>query len=245
MKMVVPGTDVSSSQKAVELAHKYEDVYAAVGIHPHHVFEMLGDREWHEKNDLEQIDSLMLDKKVVAVGEVGMDRHVYEKTKYAQYQISPEFIELQKDLLSRQIEFAIRYGKSLILHNREAKKEVLTILKNVWDKKLETKTVFHCCEADSELLEFAKKHKIFIGVDGDLTYGQEKQEFIKEVPLSMLVLETDAPFLLPEPLRSQKKYPNEPANLNFIAMEVARVKGEKLEEVQKITFNNSCLLFSL
>ena len=228
-QIVIPGTDVPTSQKAVEIAGKYEGVYAAVGIHPHHVFDMITKNEngktknYNEKLKaiLFEIETLILERKVVAVGEVGMDKHVYEMTKYPSYQISDEFIELQKELFRAQIKLAIQHNKSLILHNREAKKEFLQTLRESWDEKLSGRTVFHCCEPDPELLRFAVEYDIFIGVDGDVTYNLEKQSFVKTIPIERLVLETDSPFLLPEPLRSQKKYPNLPQNIPLIAEYIA------------------------
>ncbi|MBI4226565.1 TatD family hydrolase, partial [Candidatus Roizmanbacteria bacterium] len=211
---VVPGTDIDTSKKAVEIAKKYDGVYAAVGIHPHHIylyqtsnFKYQKDR-FNIKNktmshpgfisprltrfqdrlskkqmlnqvqhDILRIEKLLTNPRVVAVGEVGVDRHYYNKTKYADYRIDESFIGLQKEFLRRQIELAIKYDKSLILHNREAKKDLLDILLEVWSEKLEGKTVFHCCEPDfvetghaPSLLHFAKKHNIYIGVDGDVTY---------------------------------------------------------------------------
>jgi TatD DNase family protein len=133
----------------------------------------------------------------------------------------------------------------LILHNREAKEDVLKILRDMWDYKLESRSVFHCCEPDEELLEFAKTHKMFLGVDGDITYYPEKQEFIKKVPLEMLVLETDAPFLLPEPLKTQKLYPNEPKNMKITAEYIAKLRRIDVEEVVRVTMRNACKLFDI
>ena len=183
--------------------------------------------------------------KVIAVGEVGLDNHTYDNTVYKDYQVDSRFLELQKELFQKQIELAIRYKKSLILHNREAKDDFLQILWEKWVTRLEDKTVFHCCEPDETLLAFAKENKIFIGVDGDVTYSKEKQEFIKKVPVEMLVLETDSPFLLPEPLRSQKKYPNEPANISIIYKFISQLCAVNIEDLQKTTTDNAHRLFSL
>lgn len=237
--VVIPGTDVPTSQKAIEIAEKYEGVYAAVGIHPHHVYKL------KIKEELQKITQLITHKKVVAIGEVGLDRHVYENTKYADYQVSDEFIKLQKEILITQIELAVQYHKSLILHNREAKNDLLPILADVWDNRLKGRVVFHCCEPDNELLQFAKKNSIFIGVDGDVTYDVTKQEFVKQVPLEMLVLETDSPYLLPEPLRSQKKYPNKPENLVFISDFIAQVKKIGVDKLRKVTTENGKVLFNI
>jgi len=95
------------------------------------------------------------------------------------------------------------------------------------------------------LLIFAKNHKVFIGVDGDVTYDKAKQDFIRQVPLEMLVVETDSPFILPEPLLSEKKYPNEPANIQLIVREVASLKGETVEKIIELTTENGKSLFGL
>ncbi len=145
--------------------------------------------------------------------------------------------------MRRQITLALLHNKRLILHNRQAKADLLAVLDSVWDRKLEGRTVLHCCEPDLELLDFAKEHKIYIGVDGDITYDSAKADFIVSVPLNILVLETDSPYLLPEPLRSQKKFPNTPVNLELIAQKVADVQHISVDEVKKITTNNAMALF--
>jgi len=194
--IIVPGTDIETSKRAVEIAERFEGVYAAVGIHPHHVYELFlevrhrvfsstsppkgGSPKSLTKKQVSTLLYLLKNPKVVAIGEVGIDKHNYQKTKHQDYKVDEAFVELQKIFLIEQIKLAIKYNKSLILHNREAKKDMLGLLESVWDKKLEGRTVFHCCEPDFELLEFAKKHKMFIGVDGDITYYKEKQEFIKD-----------------------------------------------------------------
>ena len=277
-QIVIPGTDVATSEKAVAIAEKYEGVYAAVGIHPHHVFEIYSEssipkffigKQQTEKNlisslskiqkqndvipaeagihsDLNQIEQLLSHPKVVAIGEVGIDRHIYQKTKYPDYKIEEEFVELQKKVLIEQIKLANKYKKALIIHNREAKKDVLEILNTYYLILNTVPAVFHCCEPDPELLDFAKKHKMFIGVDGDITYYKEKQEFIKTVPLEMLVLETDSPFLNPEPLRKNEGgTKNEPKNIPLIAEFVAKLKGVAVEEVAEKTTNNARKLFSV
>jgi len=132
-----------------------------------------------------------------------------------------------------------------IIHNREATDDVLKILSDNWDIKLAERTVFHCCEAEELLLSFAKEHNIFIGVDGDITYDLNKQEFIKRVPLDMLVLETDSPFLLPEPLRSQKKYPNEPKNISVNVNFISRLLNISGKEIQEKTTKNAKRLFNV
>ncbi|MBP9691130.1 TatD family hydrolase [Candidatus Woesebacteria bacterium] len=236
--MLIPGTDVKSSIKAVEIAQAHEGIFAAVGIHPHHAFKIM-------RNEVLEIEKLLGETKVVAIGEVGMDRHTYEETVYAEYQISPEFITIQQKLLTLQIDLALKHDKSLILHNREAKQDILQILREKWDEKLEKRTVFHCCEPDPELLTFAREHKMYIGVDGDVTYDKKKREFIRDVPLEMLVIETDSPYILPEPLLSQKAYPNEPAHVTYIAEAVSSLKKIPITTIIDQTTENGRILFQV
>lgn len=294
---VVSGTDIKTSERAVELALEYENVYAAVGIHPHHVFEIVSKSldtrfltpvgpprhmSWHPKsfemgifahsnslssdtcqtidsqkffisslnpdlvnNVLTELEKLLQNKKVIAVGEIGIDKHYYQKTKYKNYQVNAEFLKLQIQFLKTQIDLAIKYDKSLILHNREAVSDLIKVLIEKWDEKLEGHVVFHCCEPDERLLQFALKHYIYIGVDGDVTYDKVKSEFVKKIPLHLLVLETDSPFLLPrpgghaEPLR----YPNEPKNIPIIAEYIAGIMGKDVEEIKKKTTENAKRLF--
>ena len=243
--IVIPGTDVKTSKRSVEIAQAHKDMYAAVGIHPHHAYKLITNDELRITNELQEIEKLLTEEKVVAVGEIGMDRHMYEETVYENYAINDKFIEIQKELLEKQIDLAKKYKKSLIFHNREAKMDVLSILRDHWDAAFEYKAVFHCCEPDEGLLAFAKEHNMFLGVDGDITYYPEKQEFIKNVPLEMLVLETDSPFLLPEPLKTERKYPNEPKNIALFVKLIADLKETTKDEIINITTTNAHTLFGL
>lgn len=253
-KIVVPGTDVKTSKKAVSIAEKYQEVYAAVGIHPHHIYQYqvqnsnLKTQNYNLKlkSDIKGVEKLLEGKKVVAVGEVGLDRHYYQKTKYEDYKIDEDFFNLQKQVFIYQIKLAIKYKKSLIIHNREAAGEMLTIVgESPILNPLAGRIVFHCCEANNQLLEFALAHRIYIGVDGDVTYNKEKQQFVKKIPLDLLLLETDSPFLLPEPLRSQKKFPNQPKNLLLIAEFVARLKNLSVNQLINKTTENAIKFFNL
>lgn len=259
-KMLMPGTDIATSRRALEIAEHEDGLYAAVGIHPHHVFELyvklaedMINLGTIMREQLIELKEMLKNPKAVAVGETGIDRHMYVKTKYQEYTVTDDFIKVQEEVFRAQLHVALDFDKPLIIHNREAQDDLLRVLKEDWDSKLEYRVVFHCCEASDVLLEFAKEHHIFIGVDGDITYDDSqmtdlspgKKEFIKKVPHTMLVLETDAPFLLPEPLRAQKKYPNAPANLPLIAEAVGYLWGMSAEKVGKITEENGMKLFQL
>lgn len=257
--IVVPGTDIESSQKAIEIAQKHDNVYCAVGIHPHHVFsyfqelsltpiteEVKKDLKMKVATDVAEIAGLAEKfSQVVAIGEIGIDKHQYLETKYENYEVTKDLTDLQKYIFTVQIDLAINLKKSLIIHNREATSELLQIMREKYTSTLRGRTVFHCCEPKLEILEFAVANDIYIGVDGDVTYSRQKQEFVKKVPLDRLVIETDAPFLLPEPLLSEKRYPNEPKNIVFIKDAVAKLKEVSPEKIEKILFANSRRLFKL
>ncbi|MBI2021282.1 TatD family hydrolase [Candidatus Daviesbacteria bacterium] len=243
-KIIAVGTNLETSKKAVEVAKIYPEVFASVGIHPHHVFD-----HFHSqidiRNHLIEIEGLLGKEKVVAIGETGMDKYEYPKTKYKNYQIHEDFIALQKELFELQIKLAIKYQKALIIHNRKAVKETLEILNKNWDRSLEGHAVFHMCEPDERLLSFAIKNKVFISFGGDITYNQKRQNFLKQVPLELLVLETDSPFCVPQPLKSKKSSLNTPANLKIIAEKVAEILKADPKEIEKITFENGKKLFGI
>lgn len=252
--ITVPGTDIATSRTALAIAQQNDHIYAAIGIHPHHVFALRNSYEpsldvAHMRQvvhrELQLLKKLVTAEKIVAIGECGLDRHTYQKTKYEQYEIDDVFLAWQTEIFVGQIVLAVESKKSLIVHNREAKTEMMQTLSDHWDSHLEHRAVFHCCEPDSELLRFALTHHMFIGVDGDITFRHDKQEFIATVPMDMLVLETDAPFLLPEPYRSRKAYPNEPAYGIEVAKTVARLRNISVDEIQSQTSKNAHELFCL
>lgn len=260
--VVIPGTDLESSKRAVEIAEMHEGVYAAVGVHPHHNYNfrevsltLPGSKpalpgQNSNQNLIADIEELLgSSKKIVAVGEIGLDRHTYEETKYENYHVDEAFIQSQRELFLLQLSLAKKHKLSVIVHNREAIRDLMDALAEAWDPYFEGKMVFHCCEPKQELLDFAIKNNIYIGIDGDITYTTEealqKREFIKKVPAHLLVLETDSPFLLPEPLRTEKKYPNTPLNLQLVAHHVAQCRGENPEDLIISTTANAQRLFQL
>lgn len=250
---VVPGADLSSSQRAVAVANKFSSVYAAVGIHPHHVQDQ---QNTGVANDLEKLAGLLTNKKIVAVGEVGIDKYQYPSTKYPNYQVTKEFIKQQKQALVAQIALALQYNKALILHNRQGIEELLSVLEQRWDQKLADRTVLHCCEPDERLLDFALTHRVYLGVDGDLSWSRKKQRFLTRVPTERLVLETDSPYLKPKFNSNWPKaisFPedlvaeqiNEPKNIALIQDLVACFQQIDSKEVEKHTTENALRLFQI
>ena len=201
------------------------------------------------EDTLQKLESLATSsEKVMAIGEIGLDYYWIFKIiggDKAQKPARDEAFEIQKKYFIAQLDLAHKLNKSVIIHCRQAKKRLLQILEHHWEESFRNRMVFHCCEPDLDLLNFAQAKGIYIGVDGDITYNLAKQEFIKNVPLDMLVLETDAPFLTPEPVRQTVKFPNEPANMKYIAQSVADLKNISLEEVVIQTTGNAKSLFNI
>lgn len=245
---LIPGTDINTSKKAVKIANKFNGVYAAVGIHPHHIYQYqklnIKNKKYilKMKKDINVIESLLAHQKVVAVGEIGLDRYIYTKTKYQNYQIDEEFLDLQKWFFIEQLRLAKKHHKAVIIHNRQAKKDLLEILS--YFNHGNYRYVFHCCEPNDDLLNFAINHKIFIGIDGDVTYNEKKREFVKKIPLDLLVLETDSPFLMPKlSIERSHHNKNEPKNLPWIAQFISQILNLSINRLIEITTNNAKRLF--
>ncbi len=270
-QVVVVGADLKSSRQGVKLAASYDGVWASVGVHPHHVLAYLEKARGQIKmtgESLSEVLELVLDQveeelvalvntdKVVAMGEVGLDLYEYQQSQYGQVNEGESEIYLfwQKAFLRRQVQLAAAHGKAVILHNRQTVDQLLEFIADHTELVLPQKMVLHCCEPDVRLLEFAQNNQLFIGVDGDVTYDIAKQEFIRQVPLSMLVLETDSPYMTPEPDRTlykekkeQLKYFErvcEPRHVAVVAEFVAQLKNVALAEVARTTTANAKILFS-
>lgn len=246
---VVPGTDMVTSKLAVSIANQNPDTFAVVGIHPHHAAQYQGTSpERNLADDLVQIETWLKEPKVVGIGEIGLDRHAYKESRYGPLiLIDDSLFDVQKELFEKQVRIAASHKKSVVIHNREASVELVELCRGLKDvfAAIKNRGVLHCCEPDDRLLELAQELSLYIGVDGDVTYAAEKQDFIRKVPLDMLVLETDSPYILPEPLRSAKKSPNTPATIPLIAQKVAEIHGVELNLVAEVTTRNAKRLFDL
>ena len=218
-KIIVSGYDLNSCIEAVALANKYEMIYATIGYLP----EVLQNKE---NNSLEQLENLMQNPKVVGIGEIGLDYYWYKDNK-----------EEQKELFINQIEFAQKYNKPIVIHCREAIQDCYDIL-----KEYNIKAVMHCYSGSLEMAKRFIDLGVFISVGGVSTFKNSKniKEVIKEVPLSYIVLETDSPYLTPEPFRGKKNYPY---FIPIIAQNIAEIKGINSKEVETITTNNANCLF--
>lgn len=236
-KIIIPGAKIDSSKKAVEIAQKYDNYFAAVGIHPHHIDEFVNlGKEAVEK----ELRELIVNKKVVAVGEVGLDYHHYKDYP----PISEENKKYQKDLLTLQIEIAAEFNLPIIFHCRDAHDDQLELINNyIKSANKQIKGVLHCFGGGKKHLEKVIDMGFYVGFDGNITYpdSNKLQDLVKSAPLDKVLLETDSPYLTPIPYRGQR---NEPANLTHIASFIAKIHGISNTEIAKITTNNALKLFT-
>ena len=221
--IITIGTDLKSSEKALATAKKFAIVHAAVGIHPNDAMEATVD-------DYLKIEKMAQSEKVVALGEVGLDYYRLSTTK-----------EQQEDALRTQIGIARRLGLPLIIHNREAHSDILTVLNE--EKADEVSGVFHSFSGDIAFLDAVLKKNYFVSFTGPITFKNVNyNKLIERVPLAQLLLETDSPFLAPVPFRGKR---NEPAYIKYIAEKIAQIKGLTLDKIARATSENAKNLFRL
>jgi TatD DNase family protein len=220
-KMIVVGYDLPSSEAAVLLAERYQGVYAAVAVHPH-------DAKHYDDSTENSLRELASSKKVVAIGEIGLDYH---------YDFSP--VEAQMTVFKAQLELARNTKLPVIIHCREAYDDVLNILEGEMG---EISGVMHCWAGDREQAERTLKLGMYLGIGGVVTFKNAAmlREITAAAPLGRILLETDAPYLAPVPYRGKR---NEPAYTALVAEKVAELRGVAREEIEEATTANACNLF--
>ena len=152
--------------------------------------------------------------------------------------------KVQKQIFKLQIELAQQLKLPLIIHNRQASKDFLKLFTEYYPL-ITNSAVFHCFQGNFKLLNWALKHQLYIGITGIVTYNTKVQEVVKKTTLERLLIETDSPFLTPEPLRSKRIFPNAPANVRIVAEWIAQIKGDSFLNVVKQTTKNAVQLFKL
>ena len=227
-KVVNAGYSVESSKQAIELAEKYNFIYATCGISPNDIPESKEELDIQ----LEQIKEIAKSsEKVVAIGEIGLDYYWNKENK-----------ELQKYAFIEQIKLANKMNLPIVIHTREAVDDTLNILRNI--AKVVRPGVFHCCPLNRELVKQGLELGFYISLAGVVTFKNSKNanEIIEMIPNDRLLIETDSPYLSPEPNRGKR---NDSRNLVYIAEKIASVKNISVEEVKKITFENAERLYNL
>lgn len=223
-KMLVVGYDARTNKLAIELADKYDFIYAAVGWHPVDAIYLTDEL-------LAQLEEQVNHPKVVAIGECGLDYH---------WDTSPH--DVQKEVFIRQIRLAQLINKPLIIHTRESINDTLDILKTYQADKVGG--VMHCYSGSVEMAREFIKLNFKISLAGPVTFtnGRKPQSVAKEIPLEDLLIETDAPYLTPHPNRGKR---NEPLYVSLVAKKIAELKEITYEEVCEQTMKNACKLFKI
>ena len=221
--VVNPGCDVESSRQAIALAEQYPHVYAAVGIHP-------GDCDGCTEADLEAIRAMAAHEKVVAIGEIGLDYYWKDN--------APK--EFQQDIFRRQLALAEELKLPVIVHDREAHGDTLAVVKEFPN----VRGVFHCFSGSPEMAEELVKMGWYLGFDGPITYKNARRspEVVAVTPLDRIVIETDAPYLTPEPFRGKR---NDSTKLRYVVEKLAEWKGISTEEMEQVTWRNGCRLYGM
>lgn len=219
--MVVVGYDLASSKRAVEIAQEYDFIYAAVAIGPQDCKDI-------SQEDLDQIEILLQEPKVVALGETGLD-----------YYWDTVAEDVQKWAFQKQIELAVKYQKPLVIHCRDAYEDTYQMLKDA-----QHYGVMHCYSGSSDMAKRFIDIDFYISLAGPVTFKNAKKPkaVAASIPLEKLLIETDCPYLAPHPLRGTQ---NEPANVIFIAREIAEIKNLETEVVAEETAANAKKLFGI
>jgi len=227
------GSHKQACLDSVALAKKYENIYAAVGIHPHDAEKIRNIPEL-----IEFLRDLAIKDKVVAIGECGLDYYTFDQGKFKK-ELTSKTKNQQKEVFKAQLELAKQLKLPVIIHNRESHADLLKII-----KKFKNRGVLHCFAGDLKFLKEILDLGFYVGFDGNITFknAQELQKAVKSTPLNRILIETDCPFLTPEPFRGLR---NEPKNVKIIADFISGLKQLPLAKVVETTNKNAQKLFNL
>ena len=223
------GYSLDGSKKAMELSKKYDFIYATCGISPNDIPQS-EDELWIMLNQIEEL--AIKNDKVLAIGEIGLD-YYWEKDENIR--------SLQRKAFTEQINLANKLDLPRVIDTRDAIMDTLTNLK---ENNVRNKGVFHCCPLNRELIKEALKLDFYISFAGPITFKNSKNanEIIELVPNDKMLIETDSPYLSPEPFRGKR---NDPRNVKFIAKKIAEVKNMELKDIAKITYENAKKVYKI
>lgn len=220
--VIIPGVEPSTFDEITSLCEKYEMLYGAIGVHP-------SEYQTYNETTEKRIYELAKHKKIVAIGEIGLDYHYGADTK-----------EEQKEILKKQLQLAQELQIPVLIHDREAHEDCFNIINEFKLKEI----VFHCFSGNSEFAKKCLEKGFYIAVGGVVTFKNAKdlKEAVKIIPTDRLLLETDAPYLAPVPFRGKL---NSPVYLKHIAQEIALLKRISVEEVEEQTTINAKRIFNI
>lgn len=226
-KVVNIGASLASSKASLALAEQYPFVYAAIGVHPDETKELT-------EENFKELLAMIQQEKVVAVGEIGLDYY---------WDSTPR--DVQKYWFERQLALALQYDLPVVIHSREAAADTLAVMKEWYAKSNGMLSgIIHCFSYGPEIAKEYMKMGFYFGVGGVVTFKNAKKlkEVVQTVPLELLVLETDCPYLAPVPNRGKR---NDSSNLQYVAQEIAALKGITAEEVIRVTEDNAKKLYRI
>lgn len=228
-KIISAGYSLEGSIKNLELSKKYNFIYTTIGISPNDINENFKEELEEEENLIEKEYNVEKNKKIVAIGEIGLDYH-YNENK-----------SIQKEVFINQINLANKYNLPIVIHTREAVMDTIEIIKN---HVVNRRGVFHCCPFNRELVKEALKLGYYISFSGTCTFKNAKnaEEIVKMVPDDRFFIETDAPYLAPEPVRGKR---NDSRNLKYIVKKIAEFKSETEEEIARKSFENTMKFYEI
>lgn len=222
-RFICAGYNLKSSIMAINIAKKNKFIYAIGGISPN-------DLEDYNNHNLEEIKKIATDEKCVAIGEIGLDYYWEKDNK-----------EIQKEAFIKQIEIANELDKPIVIHSRDAIYDTIDILK---ENKVNKAGIFHCCQLNKFLVEEALNLGFYISFAGPITFKNSKnaKEIVGIVPMDKILIETDSPYLAPEPVRGTR---NNSMNVKYVAEKIAEFKEISLEKVANITYQNALNIFNI
>ena len=228
-KFVCAGYNIESSLFSLEISKKYEFIYSICGISPNDIPQS-EQQLWKDIAEISKIVKENKSKKLVAIGEIGLDYYWNKENK-----------ELQKQAFIKQIELANELELPIVIHSRDASVDTIDIIKN---NKVKKAGIFHCCQLNQELVRQALELGYYISFAGPITFKNSKNapEIIKMVPMDRILIETDSPYLSPEPNRGKR---NDCRNVRYVAQKIADVKGLTVEEVAQKTYENAIRIFKI
>lgn len=219
------GADIKTSRASLDLAKKYDNIYAVVGVHPHSAKDLEG-------SDLSELRKMAKEDKVVAIGEIGLDFY---------YDNSPR--DIQRKWFIRQVELAQELDMPIVIHSREASQETFDILKEASLKK-PLRGILHSYSGSYEMAMEYIKLGFYIAIGGPVTFKNARvpKEVAKKIPLDKLLIETDSPYLTPEPYRGKR---NEPMYVKYVAKTIGELRNTSYEEIARATSENLLSLLGI
>ena len=222
--MIVSTASPKDIKEVIELCETHKNIYGTIGIHPEFA-------DTYTEQDLKKVEKYLNHPKIVGIGEIGLDYHYTKENK-----------EKQKQLFIKQINLANKYHKTIVIHSRDAIEDTYNIVKQY--KHKDTKCNMHCFSGSLEMAEKFVKLGVTLGIGGVLTFKNEKKlkEIVSSLDIHNFVLETDSPYLTPEPFRGHK---NEPVNVKYVAAKISQLTGIEYAKTLEITTQTACHQFDL